>query len=681
MLEQTKNKFKNFKPKFSKRFSKRKEKRQKSFDHKLVYNLNKKKIPNFRQLKRLPEILSKLEKRILILLVFLMLSCASFWSWRFFNSHITIFPTTGGIYTEGLVGSPVYINPLLQTTDAERDLNSLIFSGLMRRDKKQQLDVDLAESYEISEDQKNYTFKLRQDVLWHDGEKFSADDVVFTIESIQNPKYKSPLFVSFGGVAVKKIDDYTVKFVLEKPYSPFLNILTTGILPAHIWSSVEPANANLSKYNLDPIGTGVWKFSKLNIDKADGFIKNVELVKFKDCYKTAPYLDGLIFKFYPDFIQAIDALKNKNIQGLGFISKEDKDKINKLKYISLKTLNLPQYTAIFFNQKNNNSLRDANVRQALAFAVDKNLIVEKAISSDGEVIDGPILRGFVGYNPNIEKYDFNIEKANQVLDDGKWERITPEDIIKTREEEYAKAVKDLEKQIAEKTEAENTPPEESKKDEEDEDDSEIATLTLEELEAEKEKMMEKLGSLDSLKEQEFYRKRGDQFLKVKLTTIDRNENIITADLIKKMWSKIGVEAEVEIIDKSRIQKDVIKPRDYESFLFGEVVGFDPDPYPFWHSSQNQDPGLNLAIFSNEEVDKLLEDARQTDNEEVRNDKYVHFQNILTKELPAIFLYSPTYAYPISEKIKGFDISRISLPFDRFNNIEEWYMETRSEFKW
>ncbi|MFH1188095.1 MAG: ABC transporter substrate-binding protein, partial [bacterium] len=602
MLEKISNNFKNFKLKLTHK----KEGRQKTLDHKLVYSLNKKKIPSFRQIKRLPQILSSKEKKILIALSFLIVMSASFWSWRFFYSHVTLLPAQGGTYTEGLVGSPVYINPILQTIDVERDLNSLIFSGLMKRDKKQQLNTDLAESYEISEDQKTYTFKLRQDVVWHDGEKFTADDVVFTIESIQNPKYKSPLFVSFGGVAVKKVDDYTVKFILGEPYTPFLNILTAGILPQHLWTSIEPSSANLSKYNLEPIGTGAWKFSKLAKDKADGSIKNVELEKFKDYYNAAPYLDKLIFKFYPDFVQAIDALKNKNIQGLGFVSKEDKDKIDKLKYVNLKKLNLPQYTAIFFNQKNNNSLRDANARKALALSIDKNLIVEKAISSDGETIDGPILRGFVGYNPDIEKYDLDIAKANQILDDGKWEKISPEDLIKTRGAEYAKAIKDFEKQIADKQEKEKPLAEEDGKDKaKSSGDSEIASLTIEELEAEKEKVAEKLSSLEKLKEQEFYRKRGDQILKIKLTTIDRTENIITADLIKQMWSKIGAELEVEIIDKSRIQNDVIKPRNYESLLFGEVVGFDPDPYPFWHSSQNQDPGLNLAIFSNKEVDQLL----------------------------------------------------------------------------
>jgi ABC-type transport system substrate-binding protein len=675
------NKIKNFKSKIIKDRLSSSYRWQNRLDRKLVYGLNKKILPNFRQLIKLPEVLSSSEKKILTGLIVLLISSISLWSWRFYQSHLEVLPTAGGEYTEGLIGSPIYINPILQTTDVERDLSSLIFSGLMRRDKNQQLITDLAERYDISEDQKNYTFYLRQDVFWHDGEPFVADDIIFTIESIQNPEYKSPLFVSLSGVVVKKIDEHTVKFVLEEPYTPFLNILTVGILPEHLWSHVEPASANLASYNLEPIGTGAWKFVKLTKDKASGFVKSLELEKFDNYYQTRPYLNKLIFKFYPDFVQAIDALKNKNVQGLSFVPKEEKDQISKLKYVNFATLNLPQYTSIFFNQKNNKALRDINVRQAFAFSIDKKQIIQKAIASEGEPIYGPILPGHVGYNPNLEKYDLDIDKANQILDDAKWKKISPEEVIKKQEEEYLKKITDLDKQIKKKQEEESTPPEESETNGTVGENDSAAVLTIEELQDERLKLAEKLANLEQLKEQEFFRQKGDLILKIKLTTIDRAENITAVELVKEMWSKVGAQVELEIIDKTRIQKDIIKPRNYEALLFGEVVGFDPDPYPFWHSSQNQDPGLNLAIFSNKEVDKLLEEARQSTNEKVRNDKYVHFQNILVKELPAIFLYSPTYTYPISTKIQGFDVSRISLPSDRFNNIEEWYVETRGKFRW
>ena len=115
-------------------------------------------------------------------------------------------------------------------------------------------------------------------------------------------------------------------------------------------------------------------------------------------------------------------------------------------------------------------------------------------------------------------------------------------------------------------------------------------------------------------------------------------------------------------------------------LFGENLGSDPDPFPFWHSSQNEYPGLNLAIFSNKTVDQLLEDARKTSDWETRKKDYLQFQKIVAQELPAIFLYNQTYTYPQDSSVKGFDVKNISMPSDRFANLSEWYEKTKRIWK-
>ena len=114
-------------------------------------------------------------------------------------------------------------------------------------------------------------------------------------------------------------------------------------------------------------------------------------------------------------------------------------------------------------------------------------------------------------------------------------------------------------------------------------------------------------------------------------------------------------------------------------LFGEIVGIDPDPYPFWHSSQAGEAGLNLSNFINKDADKVLEQARQISDPKKRHDKYVHFQNILNQYLPAIFLYTPKYLYPVSSRIKGIETKNISVPADRFANITNWYIKTKRSF--
>lgn len=639
---------------------------QKRLDYRLVYKLNNKKIPNFRQLTKLPTVLVAGEKMIIWTLTALLIISSTIWSWRFYQRHLTISPKANGEYTEGLIGFPSYINPLLQISDADRSLSYLIFSGLLRRDKNQQLVPDLAENYEISDDQKTYTFKLRRDVIWHDGEKFTSNDVAFTIESIQKPEFKSPLNISFNGIEIEVIDDYIIKFILPEPYSPFLNLLTVGILPEHLWSNIEPNTAPLASYNLEPIGTGRWQFSKLTSDKNTGLIKSIELKRFNQYYQTKSYLEKIIFKFYPDSNQAIDALKNKNIQGLEFVSDSDKNKVEQLKNVVIKNLSVPQYTAIFLNQKNNNALRDINVRKAIAISIDRLALI-KQINSTGQPIYGPILPDFIGYNAELGKTEFNFDEANKILDDNKWKRVTAEELISSKKIELTKKLQTLEKQLSDNQKTINRV-------------SNTANNT-EELEQEKNKITTEITELDQLKTQDFYRQNADILLQIQLTTIDRPENILTAEAIKKWWAQIGIKTEIKITDKTKVQKDIIKPRLYEALLFSESIGSDPDPYPFWHSSQNQDPGLNLALFTNKDADKLLEEARQTANQEIRSDKYLKFQEILVKEMPAIFLYQSTYNYPFYIKINNFNVKRLITPVDRFANIEEWYLNTTGKFTW
>ena len=138
---------------------------------------------------------------------------------------------------------------------------------------------------------------------------------------------------------------------------------------------------------------------------------------------------------------------------------------------------------------------------------------------------------------------------------------------------------------------------------------------------------------------------------------------------------MGARVNVEILDLPELQQ-AIRDRDYEALLFGEVLGLDPDPLSFWHSSQKRDPGLNLALYDNKDVDKLLEDARQTQDQSARLSKYDDFQKIVVKDAPVIFLYSPDYLYAQPAKIKNGKASIISVPSDRFAEINQWYINTK-----
>ena len=153
----------------------------------------------------------------------------------------------------------------------------------------------------------------------------------------------------------------------------------------------------------------------------------------------------------------------------------------------------------------------------------------------------------------------------------------------------------------------------------------------------------------------------------------------TAEAIARSWQQLGVETSLSFIDSTTIRDTVIRPRSFEVLLFGEIIGADPDPYPFWHSSQISSSGFNVSNFNNTEADTVLEEARAIHDTVARGQKYVHFQNILVAEIPAIFLYQPYYPYPLGDTIRGFVPSTIIRPAHRFEQVHKWYIETKRSF--
>lgn len=176
------------------------------------------------------------------------------------------------------------------------------------------------------------------------------------------------------------------------------------------------------------------------------------------------------------------------------------------------------------------------------------------------------------------------------------------------------------------------------------------------------------------------RRKGEEELTVSLTTSDRFDYTRAGEAIINAWKAIGVKAELNVVPAQRINREVIRPRDYDAILFSQVIGADPDPFPFWHSSQERDSGLNLAIFFRKETDKLLEEARTIQSLEERTRKYAEFQKILNEEIAAIFLWQPSYLYPLPKKIKGFTQDSLIDPADRFSDIGNWYIKTKRRFR-
>lgn len=517
---------------------------------------------------------------------------------QYIDRNTIIIPQQGGIYREAAIGQPRYINPIVATAnDLDLDLTQLIYSGLFRYNKDLELENDLATSVAISDNQTQYTVTLRNDVSWHDGQPFTADDVVFTIRSIKTPDYDSPLASAFADVDIEKIDDTTVLFKLSQPYTPFLASLTVGIVPEHVWSEIEPKNATLTEQILKPVGTGPFKFSEISTRRRTGDITNFRLSRNDNYYRPAPYLDAIEFTFYPSHDEALQAVKSGTVDGIGFIPIQLLKESNLDATADIHRLLLPQYFAIFFNQQNNVALSEAGVRAALAIAIDRQQIVETALSGYAEPLHLAIPHSTIDFGEDFPEPTTNIDIAKQNLDESGWA----------------------------------------------------------------------IGE-DGIRE-----KDGNK-LTVKITTTDWPEYMSTAELIKEQWSELGVDVTLEHLSTAIIQQTVVQPRNYEALLFGEILQADPDPYPFWHSTQTRAPGLNLSLFKNEDVDKLLEEARKEGDPNVRAEKYREFQNKIIEFTPAIILYRPYYLFA-SQGILGIDSQQAALPSGRFNSIAQWHINT------
>lgn len=233
---------------------------------------------------------------------------------NFYINATTIVKNTGGSYSEGIVGQPRLINPLYgETNDIDRTLIELMFSSLVTHDNSGDIIEDLAKSYKISDDGRVYDFQLKDNIFWTDGKQLTADDIVYTIETIQNSDYKSPLRANWIDVEVDKTSSKSVRFVLKVPYNSFLENLTLKILPKHIWENISAENFTLSPYNLQPVGSGSYRFS--TIRQEGGFIREMGLESNRRYYKQPSYISTISFKFFENKKDLLQAANQKEISG------------------------------------------------------------------------------------------------------------------------------------------------------------------------------------------------------------------------------------------------------------------------------------------------------------------------------------------------------------------------------
>ncbi|MFA6273941.1 MAG: ABC transporter substrate-binding protein [Candidatus Paceibacterota bacterium] len=528
------------------------------------------------------------------------------------NKHFMIdVPMQGGSISEGILGSPRFVNPVLAISDADRDLVALVYSGLMRKGLNNTLIPDLAEKYEISKDGLTYTFTLKNKIYFQDKKPVTVDDIIFTINQIKDPIIKSPKKGNWDGVNIEKVDEKTIKFILKQPYASFLENTTLGILPAHIW---EGSPIELNEANINPIGSGPYQV--LNVNKeSSGIIDLYELEYFKKFILGKPHISNITLRFYQNEKDLVSALQNGNVDQISSITPENAEILRERNY-NVNSFVLPRVFGLFFNQNEAQVFTDKSVVQAINQAIDKNRIIQEVLWGYGVQIDNPI-------PPSIMSY----------------QKLIGENTIITQEERLQKAEEILNKNGWKK-----------------------GTNGL----------LEKTTTVKN--------KKTTQNLTFTISTGNAPELVRTAELIKLNLEEIGMQVDVKTFEVGNLNQTVIRPRQYDALLFGQIINNQSDLFAFWHSSQRKDPGLNVAMYANAKVDKILEDAFITVDNQSRIKKYAQFEEEIKKDVPAVFLYSPNFIYVVSKNLKGFSLDHITSPSDRFTNAYLWYTKIDSVWK-
>ncbi|MFH1759309.1 MAG: peptide ABC transporter substrate-binding protein [Patescibacteria group bacterium] len=526
--------------------------------------------------------LSKIELRLIIGALLIFLVSAFFITVNIYYQNTIEQPKRGGKYIEGIVGQPSFINPLIANqSETDKDLIEIIFCNLN----------DLVAGYQISEDNKSWTLTLKENLKWSDNEPIAADDVLFTIETVQNPSNNHPQYPTWQGIVIERLNQNEIRLTLKTPYVFLIdNFKELKIAPRHIFNAIPAANLRLSRYNLEPVGSGPYKFKAVNIRK-DGFITDYQFIPNEYYFGNPPYIEELTFQFYENESDAIEAFNKKKIDGLGGLNKKQLNDIG-IGYQTL-TINLPRYYAVFFNSNANSDLKSQKIRAALDLATDKEKITKTTFDDQTIIMNGPLPPNISGYSQSVYKdKKFNLEEAEKIL--------------------------------------------------------ESAGLTEKE-----------------------------DGVRIELNIIIPQISFLeeTAKIIRSDWEKIGVKLNTITLDPDDISNNVIRSRNYEMILFGNILKKNPDLFSFWHSSERFYPGRNLSLYENKNVDSLLENIRQDFNNYSRNQKLEQLQKIINEDKPAIFLFSPNYLYLTTKNLKGFDSYFIATPAQRFENINQWHLKT------
>jgi len=684
---------------------------------------------------------------------------------KFYNANTVVVPTNGGTYIEGSVGNMQSLVPWFTVTnDVNRDIVSLVFSGLLKYDPVAKKIKDDLATLRVSSEGKMYTVKLKEGLVWHDHTPESphpvtADDVVFTFKSIQDPDFPNQILrQNFLGVTIDKIDERTVQFRLDEPYSFFASNLTLGLIPERPFEGVPISKFDqVLDFAFHPIGAGPYAFKSLVPTELS---TEITLQRFERPIPPEHRLNQVIFRIFPDYSTLLSDIRN--LDGVRNVPQDEAGNNILPRRFNAVQYSLPQYVALFFNL-DKTILQDQNLRIGLQKATDKQKIVDAI--HEKLVVDTPLLELDLSdwryaYDPKaaqgaffesdwnlpekvrlqrlLEMHEANSFGALQIspivlLDTGAilavtgsildadigstlnglpisvhpdnpdvWIAALPthggtgslklgDNLVRLLDEkgspidsfyvwrtaddrEYKRASVEqdfLEKFI--KTRSGDITGDDA--------------ITVADLFLEKGKIRRRLTTDPIDIRVNSY---GDRLSLILLTSPSPPQYQKVANLIAQEWGKLGVHVSV-VIPKTRQEfEDKLVSREYDMLLFGQSLLDNLDSYPYWHSAGIQKltdskfdlriDAYNLSQYSSIAADGLLEIIRKTGDDKERQDALNKLQDVLRDDVPAIFLYSPEYAFAYHETVKGIDIQSLSLHSDRFTTIHNWYLKEEKIFK-
>jgi len=326
-------------------------------------------------------------------------------------------PMTGGVITYGITGDPVTFNPILSTGGTATLIISRVFNGLLKQDENLQMVGDLAESWEFSEDGLVWTFKLKDGVKFHDGVPLTSEDVKYTYDAIRHPDYQGVRATDFEPIEkVETPDEHTVVLYLKEPFSPLLSKLSIGIIPKHIFETTSIADMKQNKANMEPIGTGPYKYKEWQKGQY------ILLEANEDYFEEGPYIQQVVIKVYQDEQVMLAALEKGDIDYMDSIPVDDIDRMKEQYADTFDFKEIPMNGYRYIGLKQTHPiLRDLKVRQALMYGLNRQQIVDDLLQGYATVMNANIPPVSWAYaDEELNPYPYDPAKAEALLQEAGW---------------------------------------------------------------------------------------------------------------------------------------------------------------------------------------------------------------------------------------------------------------------